>query len=250
MAPEPIFRLIKLSDALNTKRRTTVDHAVPGANTAAEGTRLFDVVFASLALLFAGPVILIGALAVKLSSPGPVLYWAKRAGRGGKPFYMFKLRTMYIDTDAPSRRVTEDHDDRITPVGRLLRKVRIDELPQLWNVLRGDMSVVGPRPEDWDIVQRTYTPAQRRVLEVRPGIVSPADVRWYPDMTYHDPPPPGTPLQEHYIKRHLPAKLAEELRYIERRTLLLDIGVVFQTIYCVVVRSWQLPAKHPLQSPD
>jgi lipopolysaccharide/colanic/teichoic acid biosynthesis glycosyltransferase len=212
--------------------------------------RLFDAAFASLALLFTSPVILIGALAVKLSSPGPAFYRAKRAGRGGKPFVMFKLRTMYVNTDAPDRRVTGDRDDRITPVGRLLRKFRIDELPQFWNVLRGDMSVVGPRPEDWDIVERTYTPAQRRVLEARPGIVSPADVRWYPDMTYHDPPPPGVPIQEHYIRRHLPAKLAEELRYIERRTLLLDIGVIFQTVYCVLVRSWLLPERRPLQPTD
>ena len=116
--------------------------------------RLFDIVIASLALLVTCPLILIGALAVKLTSPGPAFDLAKRAGLAGKPFYMLKLRSMRIGADALDRRVTAARDDRITAVGALLRKFKIDELPQLWNVLRGDMSIVGPRPEDWDIESR------------------------------------------------------------------------------------------------
>jgi len=208
--------------------------------------RLFDIVFAICILSVTWPLILIGALAVKLTSPGPAFYRAKRAGLGGRPFDMLKLRTMRIGTDTPDRKITAEQDDRITPAGRVLRKFKIDELPQFWNVLRGEMSVVGPRPEDWDIVQQHYTPEQRRTLEVRPGIASPTDVRWYPDLTYHDPPPPGVSIQEWYLKRHMPAQLAESLRYVEKRSFLLDVKVIADTAFCVLVRSWLwLPEKHP-----
>jgi lipopolysaccharide/colanic/teichoic acid biosynthesis glycosyltransferase len=108
------------------------------------------------------------------------------------------------------------------------------------------MSIIGPRPEDWDIVQRYYTPEQRRLLEVRPGIASPADVRWYPDLTFHDPPPSGVPIQEYYLQRHLPVKLAEELRYVEGWSLLVDLTVMLQTVYCVLIRSWLPPKQQPL----
>lgn len=208
--------------------------------------RLLDVVFSVCALLVSGPLILMGALAVKMTSPGPAFYRAKRAGLGGKPFDMFKLRTMRVGMDTPDRRVTAERDDRITPVGRLLRKSKIDELPQFWNVLRGDMSIVGPRPEDWDIVEQYYTPEQRRTLEVRPGIVSPADVRWYPDLTYHDPPPAGVSIQEWYLVRHMPAQLAEALGYVEQQNMLIDLRVIVQTIFCVLVHSWLPPRKRPL----
>jgi lipopolysaccharide/colanic/teichoic acid biosynthesis glycosyltransferase len=159
---------------------------------------------------------------------------------------MLKLRTMRVGSDSVNRRITEDNDDRITPVGHMLRKFSIDELPQFWNVLRGDMSIVGPRPEDWDLVQNHYTTTQRQVLRVRPGVVSPADVYWYPDQTYHDPPPPGVALQEHYIQRHLPAKLAKEAEYIENQSLLVDTTVVVQTIFCILVHSWAPPRRRSL----
>lgn len=204
---------------------------------------LFDVVISICILFVVCPLIVICALAVKLTSPGPAFYRAKRAGLGGKPFYMYKLRTMHIKTDTPDRKITAAHDNRITPVGGLLRKFKIDELPQFWNVLCGDMSIVGPRPEDWDIAQRYYTPDQWHTLEVRPGIASPADVRWYPDLTYHDPPPPGIAIQDWYLKRHMPLQLAEGLRYVEEQSLLLDLKVIAQTIFCILVRSWLLPPK-------
>jgi lipopolysaccharide/colanic/teichoic acid biosynthesis glycosyltransferase len=208
--------------------------------------RLLDIFLALCALMVTWPLILIGALAIKMTSPGPVFYKAKRAGLGAKPFYMYKLRTMHVGTDSLDHRVTAERDERITPIGQVLRKFRIDELPQFWNVLRGDMSIIGPRPEDWDIVQRYYTPEQRRLLEVRPGIASPADVRWYPDLTFHDPPPTGVPIQEYYLRRHLPVKLAEELRYVEGWSLLVDLTVMLQTVYCVLIRSWLPPKQQPL----
>lgn len=208
--------------------------------------RLFDVVFAICALLVAAPLIAFGAVAVKLSSPGPIFYRAKRAGLEGRPFDMLKLRTMYVGTDMPDRKVTAAQDNRITPVGRWLRKFKIDELPQFWNVLWGDMSVIGPRPEDCEIVTQFFTLEQWRTLDVRPGIASPADVRWYPDLTYHDPPPAGTAMDEWYLERHLPAQLSESLRYIDRRTLLLDLKVLVQTAHCILVYSWRPPERRPL----
>ncbi len=208
--------------------------------------RLFDIAVALCVLAVLWPFILAGALLVRLTSPGPAFYRAKRAGLGGKPFDMLKLRTMRVGLDSPDRRVTEEHDPRITPVGNVLRKVKLDELPQLWNVLIGDMSIVGPRPEDWDIVQRYYTPEQRRVLSVRPGVASPVDVNWYPDLTYHDPPPPGVPMQEYYLRRHMPIQVGEAIDYIDHQSLLLDLHVLAQLLYCVLVYSWLAPKRRPL----
>jgi len=208
--------------------------------------RAFDVTFSAGALVLTWPLILLGAAAVKLTSPGPVLYRARRAGLGGKPFEMFKLRTMRVGPAVPDRRIAAAEDNRVTTVGRVLRKFQIDELPQFWNVLRGEMSVVGPRPEDWDIVHQHYTPEQWRTLEVRPGIVSPADITWYPNLTYHDPPPPGVSVEDHYLSRHMSLQLAECLRYLERQNPLLDAVVIGQTIYCTLVRSWLLPRRKPI----
>jgi lipopolysaccharide/colanic/teichoic acid biosynthesis glycosyltransferase len=208
--------------------------------------RVFDVVAAVLALGLSWPLIAVGALLVVLSSRGPAFYRARRAGLRGRPFDVLKLRTMRVGTDTPDRRITDARDDRVTPVGRFLRRSKIDELPQFWNVLVGEMSVVGPRPEAVDIVERYYTPEQRRTLEMRPGLASPADVRWYPDLTYHDPPPPGVPIQEHYLARHMPAQLEEALRYVDEQSFWLDLRVVAQTAACVLFRSWVPPKRRPL----
>jgi lipopolysaccharide/colanic/teichoic acid biosynthesis glycosyltransferase len=208
--------------------------------------RPFESVVAGCTLLLTSPLMLLGAVAVKLSSKGPVFYRAKRAGMGGRPFEMLKLRTMRLGSDGSDRRVTEADDARITPVGHLLRTCKIDELPQLWNVLKGDMSIVGPRPEDWEIVERYFTPEQRRLFDVRPGIASPVDVDWYPDLTYHDPLPADVPMQEHYVRRHLPLQVAGALRYIDRQSLLVDLEVMVRLIYCVLVYSWRPPEKRPL----
>jgi lipopolysaccharide/colanic/teichoic acid biosynthesis glycosyltransferase len=213
---------------------------------AGRAKRCFDVAVAAVALCLAWPLIAVGALLVVLTSRGPAFYRARRAGLHGRPFDVLKLRSMRVGTDTPERRITEANDDRVTRLGRFLRRSKIDELPQLWNVLRGEMSVVGPRPETLDIVERYYTPEQRRSLEVRPGLASPADVRWYPDLTYHDPPPPGVPIQEHYLARHMPAQLEEALRYVDEQSLWLDLRVMAQTAACVLFRSWLPPQRKPL----
>jgi lipopolysaccharide/colanic/teichoic acid biosynthesis glycosyltransferase len=205
--------------------------------------RLMDILVSVPVLVVTGPLLMLAAVAVKMTSPGPVLYRARRAGLAGRPFDMLKFRTMLTGTDAHDRKITAAQDDRVTRVGGVLRRFRIDELPQLWNVLRGEMSVVGPRPEDWEIVQSHYTAEHRRTLDARPGMVSPADLRWYPDLTYHDPVPPGVSAQEFYVRRHLPIQVAEGIRYVDQQSLLLDLKIIGQTIFCVVVRSWWLPER-------
>ena len=200
--------------------------------------------------MLTSPLVLLGVLAVKLSSRGPAFYRAKRAGLHGEPFVMFKLRTMRVGADSADRKITAEDDDRVTAVGRWLRKCKIDELPQLWNVLIGEMAIVGPRPEDWDIVARHYSAEQRRALEVRPGIASPVDVDWYPDMTYHDPAPSGVAIETHYLQRHLPVQVAEAICYVDRQSLWLDCQVIARLIFCVLVRSWLPPAKRSLSEPE
>lgn len=208
--------------------------------------RIFDIIVALFALLFTGPIILICAIVVKLTSAGPAFYKAQRAGIGGKPFTMFKLRTMTVGTDTPDQKVTAANDVRITPIGKLLRKTKIDELPQLWNVLCGEMSIVGPRPEEQDIVERYFSANDMRALSVLPGLAAPADVRWYPDLTHHDPPPVDVPMQEWYLARHLPAQIAENIRYAEQQSIVFDLQIFFQMIFCVLVRSWHPSQPQPL----
>jgi len=203
--------------------------------------RLFDIVLATTGLVIAAPVILLGAVAVRATSPGPAFFLARRAGLRGEPFHLYKLRTMQHAQDPDRDRITAENDSRVTRVGRLLRTFKIDELPQLWNILRGDMSFVGPRPEDLEIVRQHYAPEQMRVLDVRPGLTTPGQVEWYPDLLYHDPPPPGTSVEEHYLTRHLPFKLASDLEYVESHGLLLDVRLLFQTVWCVAVRSHLAP---------
>jgi lipopolysaccharide/colanic/teichoic acid biosynthesis glycosyltransferase len=210
--------------------------------------RILDICFAASTLVLVSPFILFGVLAIKLTNPGPVFYRAKRAGLGGKPFDMYKLRTMYVGSDALDRKITQFEDDRITPVGKLLRKLKVDELPQFWNVLRGDMSVVGPRPEDFEIVEKYYTSSQQAVLETRPGIACPVDVQWYPDLAYHDPPPPGVTMQEWYLERHLPVQVAAGISYVEQQNLILDLKVIGQTFCCVIFYSWLTPKRKTLSA--
>ncbi len=208
--------------------------------------RAFDIVFAATLLTVTAPLLLLAALAVKLGSPGPVFYRARRAGRDGVPFHMLKFRTMRVGSDTGDRKITAAGDDRIHGVGRWLRRTKVDELPQLWNVLVGDMSIVGPRPEDFDFVQRHYTAWHRRALATRPGIACTAEVRWYPDLTWHDPPPAGTSIQQHYLQRHMPAQVAEGVRYVERQAFGYDLWILLQTVWCVLVHTWLPQQPRPL----
>src|SRR5690349_3953933 len=137
--------------------------------------RLLDVVAATAGLILLLPLFIVVAIAIKLHDGGHVFYRARRVGKDGCLFHLYKFRTMVVNADRQGPAVTASGDSRITPVGRWLRRTKLDELPQLLNVLVGDMSLVGPRPEDPRYVM-LYTPSQRRVLSVRPGITSAASL--------------------------------------------------------------------------
>src|SRR5688572_13708083 len=139
--------------------------------------RLFDIVAAAAALVLAAPLIGAAAIGIKLSDRGPVFFRARRVGYLGREFTMLKLRTMKADPERADGPVITGHqDDRITAIGKFLRRTKIDELPQLFNILRGDMSVVGPRPEDPAIVREHYSTPDLETLGVRPGLASPGSL--------------------------------------------------------------------------
>ncbi len=186
--------------------------------------RAFDVVFSASVLILFLPVMLICAIGVKLTSQGPIFYGAHRVGCNASEFRMLKFRTMAAEGGGAV--ITGHNDPRVFPFGAILRKLKLDELPQFLNVLLGDMSVVGPRPEDPKIVAEHYTDWMRETLGVRPGITSPGAVFYYAfgeQLIDSDHP------EESYVERLLPTKLAVERAYLERATLLSDIRIIIQT---------------------
>ncbi len=188
--------------------------------------RAFDVLAAGAALLVAGPLLVVAAVGIKLSSRGPVLYRAQRAGRHGEPFEILKLRTMRVDADAQSAITAGGADPRIFAFGSLLRTLKIDELPQLWNILNGDMSVVGPRPEAIGIVRDHYAPEHLRTLDVAPGLASPGSVWNYT----HGEHLLGTDDPEgDYLRDVLPTKLGLERVYVDRASLAYDLRIIVRT---------------------
>lgn len=197
--------------------------------------RLFDLLAAAAGLIVLAPVLGLVALLVRLDTPGPVFYRAERVGRGGAPFGMYKFRTMVVGADRLGPLLTRGRDPRVTRVGRILRHWKLDELPQLLNVLCGEMSVVGPRPESACYVAR-YSPEQRRVLQVRPGITGLAQVRFRHEEALLQ----GCKnLEEAYIAEILPRKLTLDLQYVDKQSLGLDIGLIAKTLACLVERDGQ-----------
>lgn len=190
--------------------------------------RAFDIVCAALGLLVLSPVLLVCALLVGLTSPGGVLFRQERVGKDGVPFTIYKFRSMRKDN--AGLKISTSGDSRITPVGRVLRKAKLDELPQLWNVLKGDMSFVGPRPEVREYTD-LYTPEQRQVLLLRPGITGLASIRYRNEnefLTASDDP------NRTYIEEIMPAKLALDLEYIPCACVSYDIKLILETLVTVV----------------
>ena len=191
------------------------------------GKRLFDVICAALALAVTAPLLALAAVGIALSSPGPVIYRAPRRGRGGRPFAMLKLRTMHCDHRGMRSRVTAETDPRVFPFGALLRVLKIDELPQLVNVLRGEMTIIGPRPEDPELVTRHYAPIHWETLTVRPGLASPGSL-------YHDTHGvrllAGPDPERRYLDLVLPLKLALDLVYVRRASFLYDLAIIGRTL--------------------
>ena len=188
---------------------------------------MLDVAIALIGLTLFSPILIVAAVAVRIGSPGTALYGAPRVGRGGREFRMWKFRTMGVGAAAAGPPITACNDPRVTGVGRLLRKTKIDELPQLFNVLIGDMSVVGPRPEDPGIVLR-YTPRQKETLRVRPGITGPGSLFYEREQVHTIPEDVST--EDYYIEHLLGPKLDLELAYLENRTLGKDLRVIWETI--------------------
>ena len=197
--------------------------------------RVLDVVAATIGLIVLSPVIAIAALAVRLDSPGPVVYAGERVGLNGRVFRMFKLRTMRTGADAQGS-VTVARDPRITRVGRVLRRLKIDELPQLANVVIGDMSIVGPRPDTPEYV-RLYDQRQRGLLKVRPGITSPASVQFHDEEELlRAAAQNGRTSADVYRDVIMPKEIEIDLEYVEHRSFRTDLGVVLQTAGLVLRR--------------
>ncbi len=196
--------------------------------------RGFDVAMSGLALLALTPLFVLIAVAIKLSSSGALFYVAPRAGRGNRKFGQLKFRTMHRNADRAGA-FTAKNDTRIFAAGKVLRMLKLDELPQLLNVWRGEMSIVGPRPEDWDTVQTCYTAEQMRVLEATPGLTGLPQVRFFPDLSIIDTK--GMDSQLHYKTVILPMRLQLDLEYIDKRSFLYDLGLIARTVYLIAVRA-------------
>lgn len=195
--------------------------------------RLFDLAVAFIILVLASPILLFVACVVKLSSSGPVFYRAVRTGKGGRTFLMYKVRTMHLLRNSDKRiKITAEDDPRIFPAGAVIRKLKIDELPQLWNVLKGDMALVGPRPEDPEIVRAHYNGWQYDTLVVRPGVASPGSLfNYVHGNEYIDPADP----EGSYVKKVLPRKLALDLVCVRNTSFRYDLGIIWQTVLAVIL---------------
>ena len=200
--------------------------------------RLLDVVVAAAALVVTSPVVAAAAIAVKLESPGPAIYRGRRAGKDGREFAILKVRTMRVDPSGPG--VTAGDDRRITRIGRVLRRTKIDELPQLWNVLKGDMSLVGPRPEDPRYVAH-YTPEQRRVLSVRPGITGPTALAFIDEEELLR----GGDPEATYLEQVMPRKLAVDLDYVRSHTFGGDLRILGRTAMAIAARAFRRGSPSP-----
>ena len=192
--------------------------------------RAMDIAVSAAALCVLWPVLVLIALAIVVDDPGPVFYRQVRVGRGGKPFRIFKFRTMVVDADKKGLSITVGRDSRITRVGAFLRKTKLDELAQLLNVLAGQMSFVGPRPEVPRYVE-LYTPYQRQVLLVRPGITDYASIAYRNEndlLAGADDP------ERMYIETIMPDKIELNMKYLREISPLADVRLILKTIIAVI----------------
>lgn len=194
--------------------------------------RALDLVVSTLALVSTLPVMIIVAIAVKLSSTGPVFFRHERLGTGGTEFGVMKFRTMYHDPNQIGPGLTARGDKRVTWVGHTLRKWKLDELPQLFNVLRGEMSLVGPRP-DLPKYLASLNGELRAVLWLTPGVTSPASLQ-FRDEEVLLATVPADQLEEFYVSQVLPRKVELELEYAANATLLGDARILFRTLIAVL----------------
>jgi len=193
--------------------------------------RSFDVIASALGLLILFPLFLIIAGVIKRESPGPVYFRGPRLGRNGKPFGILKFRTMYEKAASYAGPSVTAHDDgRITPLGKWLRATKLNELPQLWNVFKGEMSMVGPRPEDPQIARNWPAPMRTEILSVRPGITSPASIIYRDEEKLLK----SASVMDDYLKDILPDKLRLDQLYVRNRNFLSDLDVIFMTFLALL----------------
>jgi len=188
--------------------------------------RFFDILFSSLGLIILSPLFLILAIWIKLDSKGPIFYKQLRVGKNDENFYLFKFRTMFMNADKNGLITVGDRDPRVTRAGYFFRKYKLDELPQLVNVLLGNMSLVGPRPEVRKYVEM-YTPEQRKVLTVKPGLTDYASIRYIDEnkvLAKSDDP------ERTYIDAIIPEKIRYNMKYIEHQSVKEYFKIIFLTI--------------------
>ena len=194
--------------------------------------RAFDVIMSGLGLIVLSPLFLVLAVWIKADSKGPVFYRQTRVGRWNRNFRLFKFRSMRPDSDKLGLITVGGHDPRVTRSGYYIRKYKLDEFPQLINVFRGEMSLVGPRPEVRKYVDM-YTPEQRRVLDVRPGITSLASIRYRNENEIlaqaEDP-------DQCYIEKIMPEKIAIDMEYVDKANLATDIRLIFSTFKEIITK--------------
>lgn len=192
--------------------------------------RLFDILFSAIGLIILSPLFIILWLLIWMESKGPGLFVQERIGLNGKPFGLYKFRSMRTDSESESLITIGDNDHRITRIGHFIRKYKLDELPQLLNVLKGDMSLVGPRPEVRKYVE-LYTAEQRKVLNVKPGITDYASIEYVNEnelLGNADDP------DRVYVEQVMPKKLELNMRYIQDRSLCQYFKIIFLTIKSIV----------------
>lgn len=192
--------------------------------------RCFDLLFAVSFLIVFSPVYIVSWLIIKIVSPGPAIYKVERVGKDGKLFKCYKFRSMRVDS-GKVRLTTLENDDRIFPFGKFIRKAKIDEMPQVLNILKGEMSVVGPRPEDKENADKVYLGDFVHILDVKPGLTSTASLYDYTHGELYED-------EESYEKEFMPKKLKLELYYVNHRSFWYDIQLVLRTAWLIILKTY------------
>jgi lipopolysaccharide/colanic/teichoic acid biosynthesis glycosyltransferase len=194
--------------------------------------RIFDILFSSFILLCFLPIGLIISFLIVFGSPGGIFYRQERIGKGGKPFLILKFRSMRTDSDAKGKLTVGMRDPRITSIGYFIRKYKLDEFPQFINVIKGEMSVVGPRPEVKEYVD-LYNENQRKVLQVKPGITDYASLYYFKE---NELLAQSVDPQKTYIEEIMPAKLKLNEKYLENPTVFHDVKIIFLTFAKIITK--------------
>ena len=202
--------------------------------------RIFDLTFSLLGLIICSPIFIMVPIFIKLDSKGPVFFRQERVGKNFKSFKIYKFRTMRYDPEEKGPMITVGGDRRVTEVGKFLRQYKVDELPQLFNVLKGEMSFVGPRPEVREYVQ-LFKKDYKKLLRIRPGITDPASIKYSDEERVLSS---SENWEEEYKKRILPEKIDLSLQYVEQHNIMTDLKIILKTLLKARrYKSPQLPSR-------